>query len=251
MFRKMFYITSTIVSLVALFASLAGAEIGVWTPKNNGLPGGSVSALAISPDGGAIYAGTPNGVYRSTNGGDDWTEINEGLTGINVTALSINPQNPSIIYAAGTLGRWDKGVVYRSTNGGDDWIEINEGFTNHYHYVTALSINPKFPNPSIIYAGTSGSGVFAAEFMDAPSIAITGIYPESGSTAGGELVDISGKGFDPGTTVIIGEDSAEVIAITPEHIVVKTPAGTESAKDVKVRNSWGGEAVLAGGFTYK
>jgi WD40 repeat protein len=221
MFRKMFYITSTIVCLVELVASLAGAEIGVWTPKNNGLWGGTVLALAISPDGGAIYAGTEdvgvfrstNGgddwtqinrgltdlddvtalsinpqnpdtiyaggtwgmagdVFRSTNGGDDWTQINSGLTNLGVRALAINPQNPSIIYAAGTLGRWDKGVVYRSTNGGDDWIEINEGLMTN-HYVTALAINPKFPNPSIIYAGTYGSGVFAAEFLDAPAAALT------------------------------------------------------------------------------
>jgi len=289
MFRKMFYIASTIISLVALFASLAGAEIGVWTPKNNGLWGGTVRSLSISPDGGAIYAGTEGGgVFRSTNGGDDWTQINRGLANPYVWVLAINPQNPSTIYA-GTSGggvyrsinsgdNWTQinsgltnpfvyvlainsqnpstiyagtwgGGVFRSTNGGDDWTQINNGLPNLN--VQALAINPKFPDPSIIYAGTSGSGVFAAEFLDVPSIAITGIYPESGPTAGGTLVDISGKGFDPGTTVTIGGASVEVVVVTTEDVVVKTPPGTEGAKDVKARNSWGEEAILAGGFTYK
>jgi photosystem II stability/assembly factor-like uncharacterized protein len=127
--------------------SLAGAELGVWTPKNNGLWGENVQALAISPDGSAIYAGTPNGVYRSTNGGDDWTQINRGLTALDVQALAINPQNPETIYA-GTSG------VYRSTNGGDDWTEINKGLT--YLNVSALAINPQ--NPETIYA--AGSRVY-------------------------------------------------------------------------------------------
>jgi photosystem II stability/assembly factor-like uncharacterized protein len=213
-----------------------------WTQINSGLTNRYVFALAINPQNpDTIYAGTGGGVYRSANSGDDWTQINSGLNDLYVNALSINPKTTSTIYA----GTWG---AYRSTNGGDDWTQINEGLTNLD--VRALAINPKFPNPSIIYAGTKGGGVFAAEFMDAP-LAITSIYPESGSTAGGELVDISGKGFDPGTTVTIGGTSAEVIATAPEHVVIKTPPGTEGAKDVKVRNSWDEEAVLAGGFTYK
>jgi hypothetical protein len=64
--------------------------------------------------------------------------------------------------------------------------------------VSALAINPKFPNSSIIYAGTSSSfftsgGVFAAEFLDAPPP--TGIYPQNGSTAVGTLADLKNTGI--------------------------------------------------------
>lgn len=79
----------------------AGTDAGVfrtgnagrsWEPANRGLPGtdpGSgvtdlaVVALAVGPDDGVLYAGTGQGVFRSTDGGRRWRPANRGLPATN------------------------------------------------------------------------------------------------------------------------------------------------------------------------
>ena len=150
-----------------VFRSTDGGDNWEW----KGLANPGVMALAInpaSPD--IIYAGTRGtGVYRSMDGGDNWKEINLRLSNggskpfstikwCSVGQLAINPGVPSTIYA----GTW-RGV-YRSENSGDNWEEINQGLTNLD--VNALAINPRYPEPSTIYAGIGRDGVFAADYMD-------------------------------------------------------------------------------------
>jgi hypothetical protein len=61
--------------------------------------------VAIDPrNGGTIYAGTSNGVWRSVDGGAHWSALNSGLPMIGgVNALAIDPQT---------------GAVYAATSGG-------------------------------------------------------------------------------------------------------------------------------------
>ena len=93
--------------LVLLSTSQAGsvsAGINVWT--SNGPRGGSINALAIDPATPTIlYAGTDgDGVFKSTNGGENWNAVNTGLTNTNVFALAIDPKTPTIVYAATGAG---------------------------------------------------------------------------------------------------------------------------------------------------
>ncbi|MBI4464983.1 MAG: hypothetical protein HY647_09790 [Acidobacteria bacterium] len=140
-----------------------------WTTVNTGLPKGvvqtpnisssgtrlsplaptdPVQALAIDPANPAtVYAGTPRGVFKSTNGGHNWS--NAGLTTQSVYTFIISPANPSTIYA----GTQDGGV-FKSTDGGQNWS--SSGFPTAP--VQALAIDPN--NPSTLYAATFGGGVF-------------------------------------------------------------------------------------------
>src|SRR5205823_2585199 len=62
------------------------------------------SILAIDPQVPAtLYAGTYDGVFKSTNGGVSWSAMNTGLFNTNVRALAVGPQAPAILYA-GTFG---------------------------------------------------------------------------------------------------------------------------------------------------
>ena len=71
----------------------------------------SVRALAIDPQTpSTLYAGTGNGVFRSTDGGASWTAVNSGLTSLAIDTLAIDPQNPSTVFA-GTSG----GGVFSTT----------------------------------------------------------------------------------------------------------------------------------------
>lgn len=65
-------------------------------------------------DGTNFYAGTSQGVYKSTNNGANWTSLGD-LSGISV----------SIILKAETTFFASVGDLYKSTNGGSNWINTN------------------------------------------------------------------------------------------------------------------------------
>src|SRR5215813_2162336 len=89
--------------------AMTQSETDQWT--NLGPDGGYVFSLASDPtDHNRIYAGTADGVYKSTNGGNSWQMSNSGLPSGNVSALVIDPGNTNIIYAGS-----DSGGVFKST----------------------------------------------------------------------------------------------------------------------------------------
>jgi photosystem II stability/assembly factor-like uncharacterized protein len=64
--------------------------------------------------------GTAGRLFRSRNYGADWE--NAGLPGeveSSVYFLAVNPADPTLIYAAATLGQ-----LYRSTDGGESWTAL-------------------------------------------------------------------------------------------------------------------------------
>lgn len=69
------------------------------------LVGVSVQALAVDPTNSQIvYAGTTNGVYKSTDGASSWTRVDSFLTYTNVIALAIDPNAPCSIFAGMQTG---------------------------------------------------------------------------------------------------------------------------------------------------
>ena len=99
------------VFVAAPHAVRAGAN--VWT--SYGPPGGDVAILAIDPiTPSTLYAGTDDGVFKSTNAGATW--VATGLTTTFVFAVAIDPSTPSNLYA-GAGG----GGVLTSTDAGATW----------------------------------------------------------------------------------------------------------------------------------
>lgn len=134
-----------------------------WTALGNMLPKPGVYALAIDPaNPQTIYAGGRS-VFKSTDGGATWTTLNSGLTSTSVYALTIDPTNSQIIYA----GTTDAGV-FRSTNGGASWTNFSTGLTSQF--VWALLVDPA---NQMVFAGTSGGGVFAVNVSGAKSLLVT------------------------------------------------------------------------------
>lgn len=68
-----------------------------------------------------LLAGTYNGVWISTNSGDDWKKIESATMPINIDSLAIDPNDPNIMYA-GTFWR-----AYKTSDGGKNWRLIKEG----------------------------------------------------------------------------------------------------------------------------
>jgi serine/threonine protein kinase/photosystem II stability/assembly factor-like uncharacterized protein len=102
-----------------------------WLPVSQGLPkdnNGShnIQSLAIDPtDPNVVYAGTGwgpfggNGVYKSTDGGENWSPANRGMIDYSITTLAIDPADPQTIYAGGNGGE-----LFKSTDGGQTWDNL-------------------------------------------------------------------------------------------------------------------------------
>jgi len=112
-----------------------------WVQIPNGM-GTTQDVRSIVENGTNIFAGTyGNGVFGSTDFGDDWTEADTGLTNHTVYVFAINGTR----IFAGTLGG-----VFVSTNNGTSWNSA--GLT-----IVTVSLVIQGAN---IYAGTPSSGVF-------------------------------------------------------------------------------------------
>ncbi len=161
---------------------------------------GSVTAVAVDPvSPNSVYAGTAQGVFKSTDAGLSWALSSTGLAVSSATELAIAPTTPVTIYAGGAAG------VYYSTNGAATWAARNGGLGNLA--VSALAVHPAIN--TTLYAGTAGgvyrsttSGASWAAFNTglanpiAQALAIDPVSPETlyVGTAGGIF-----KSTDAGT----------------------------------------------------
>jgi photosystem II stability/assembly factor-like uncharacterized protein len=88
-----------------------------------------------------MFAGTHDGLFRSTDRGVTWVPTNNGLRSWNIMTLVTNPESAETLYA-GTAA-----AIYRSSDRGRTWHELKNDL-----YVTALAIDPR--SPSTLYAAT-------------------------------------------------------------------------------------------------
>lgn len=96
-----------------------------WT-KYQGIPFTSRRTHTIYPDpttNQVLYSGTTEGLWKSTNGGQNWRLITSLRTVVN--AVTIHPSNPNKIYVGIRFG----GVLI-SDNGGETFRASNNGFIN-------------------------------------------------------------------------------------------------------------------------
>ncbi len=83
-----------------------------------------------------IYAGTNQGVYRSTDGGETWEPRNGGLGGYGdlvVSGIVRHPTNPDILYIA----TWGYGL-FKSTDAGRNWTRLTDPLATGIQAMAAL-----------------------------------------------------------------------------------------------------------------
>ena len=91
-----------------------------------------VNRLIVNPDNhNILYAATTNGLYKTTDGGNNWTQ----LSNTDFYDLEFKPGNPQTMYAGGNTS----GRIYLSTDGGATWSEVLT--TNGYRVVVGVSPN--------------------------------------------------------------------------------------------------------------
>ncbi|MFY9908302.1 MAG: IPT/TIG domain-containing protein, partial [Candidatus Sulfotelmatobacter sp.] len=97
--------------------------------------------------------------------------------------------------------------------------------------------------------GQSGSLTNGFTYIGAPTV--TSVSPNTGSTAGGTAVTITGTNFATGATVTFGSAAAtNVVVVSSTSITATTPAGSAGAVTVTVTNVGSQSGSLANGFTY-
>jgi photosystem II stability/assembly factor-like uncharacterized protein len=145
--KKALFLTITIVLILSVFTLPAHAQdIVRWEPSNGGIENQEVFVLKLDPvDSTVIYAGTVNGIFKTTNAGLSWSPINNGITVSKISAIAIDPSNRQSLLIATV-----QGFVYKSTNGGSNWTKLYE-LPESYNYFLSLAIDNG--DPLTIYAG--------------------------------------------------------------------------------------------------
>jgi photosystem II stability/assembly factor-like uncharacterized protein len=121
-----------------------------WTNISGALSGVQVTSLALET-GGGIFAGTPRGVFYSTNRGATWEQRNSGLAAdTSALNLAIAPGGEILMSTSRNLG------IYKSTDHGLTWTKKSTGIPNGYN--AELMISPAgHAFASIQHAGLSRS----------------------------------------------------------------------------------------------
>ena len=120
-----------------------------WQRINQGLTSLTVQAIAIHQEQEKLYlfAGTREGAFSSSDGGQHWQPINDGLTSPDVRALLA--YSSSLQLFAGT-----KEGLFRSTDYGKHWNAVNIGIPQTE--IRALAWNP---TTKMLFAATFSDGV--------------------------------------------------------------------------------------------
>jgi len=152
---------------------VGSASGGVWKSVNGGTTFKpvfdkesvqSIGAVTIDPKNAkTIWVGTGetwarnstsvgNGVYKSTDGGDNWTNL--GLNDSErISKILVDPANTNTVYVCATGKLWSDGDqrgVYRTTDGGKTWTKVLKG-ANASTGCSMISMDSK--NPQTLYAG--------------------------------------------------------------------------------------------------
>ena len=124
-----------------------------WRALDSGGAPDRVECLLI-PDGITIYAGTSNGIYKSTDNGDTWTDISDislGMQFWRIYALGTNSLGDILLGAGGALG------IYKSTDDGNTWTKVVHGLSlNDASRVEGLALS----STGEVYASVYNSGVY-------------------------------------------------------------------------------------------
>jgi photosystem II stability/assembly factor-like uncharacterized protein len=156
---------------------------GLWISHDAGrtwhetafFKGQHVKALVQAPsDPHILFAGTLQGVYRSSDSGATWTQISPpGSHEIHeIDSLAVDPADPGIVYA----GTWH--LPWKTTDGGQTWNNIKQGIIEDSD-VFSIIVDPD--QPHIVYLSAC-SGIYKSDNAGTLFHKIQGIPTEARRT---------------------------------------------------------------------
>lgn len=128
-----------------------------WSPFNTGLaPHASVDMMAITPDGGVLYARDSNyatmGLFRTPTGNAAWTKLTPPI-GNDANSIYSIYINSSFVY----IGLYNNGM-YKSGNQGDDWVQMIGSYQNTTNVIAGVSTDMNLMYAAVVtpYKTTDG-----------------------------------------------------------------------------------------------
>ncbi|MDV3244728.1 MAG: hypothetical protein LYZ66_06110 [Nitrososphaerales archaeon] len=153
-----------------------------WTPLTDNQASLAIGAIALSPDGRTIYAGTgePNhsgdsasgaGLLKSTDGGKTWTVLGSTLfTGSSIAGILVNGGSPNRVLVTTTSGTCCRGFyrdanqsafgVYLTLDGGNTWTAT---LASRDHRVTFADIVAQPGNTNTVFVSSFNGTVWESK----------------------------------------------------------------------------------------
>jgi len=179
-----------------------------WIAVESRVPGRSVNSLTVDADG-VLYAGTSDGVFKSSNGGNTWETL-AGLENFFITKLFVDGHGT--VYAL-TFGVYDGPLkFFKKPRDSEAWIDVSNGLESSSAFdVYVITMDAA----GTLYIGTAYKGIFKS------------------SDAGRSWVRVnnsllkSPESFEAGTFALAVDTHGVLYAATHQG-VFKTPDGGTS-----------------------
>jgi photosystem II stability/assembly factor-like uncharacterized protein len=144
-----------------------------WEPLTKGLPERVKVYSILEGQGGALFVGAQQGVFRSDDGGESWEDISAGLIELShephlrncilsddltegmmdLHALTVRAEQPGTVWIANRMG------LFVSEDRGDNWREFGIGRFSELHYGRDLTVSPHDPRVFVAALSDSSRGV--------------------------------------------------------------------------------------------
>ena len=185
----------------AVYKSINGGT--TWQPLGSAVS--FAGSLAVSPHtAGVVYAGTQQGIFKSTDGGSSWSLFTDKFG-----KIVFDPVSSSTLYWLTNPFNFNSEGLFKSTDNGQTWIAVNKGL-NTPHAV-ALAIHPLTPSTlHLASVSSTNSDAFVIKIHTAGnallySTLIGGAFNSANfssvsAQSFGIAVDSSGNAFITGTT---------------------------------------------------
>ena len=165
------------------------------------------------------------------------------------TAPLLDPSAPALTAVATTIDGMS--VEFSATpTGSDPWyVDFGDGTWDYSAMGDPIDHTYTTPGTYTVTAYRGSSSV-TAEVTVSNAPTVDAITPDSGSTAGGDDVTITGTNLDKVTSVAFGVTAGTGFSVdSPTQVTVTTPPAAAGPVDVSLTYP-GGSVLVADGFTY-
>jgi len=207
-----------------------------WTNTGKSLPSGRYSMRALTiGDSIYLFGGTGTGIGANAVVRTSVTQTRPNVYDNPWTTTWSTMPLQADFYSATFNNVPATNVTYVSPT------ELKATIPPHAAGFVDVTVGSYFGQPSTLTDGF--------EYVAPPEI--VSVTPDSGSTAGGDVVTVTGVNFQNGATVRIGGiDATSVTYVNSSTLLATVPANVAGSYDVTVINPGGQSATLANGFTY-
>src|SRR5205823_12402963 len=179
-----------------------------------------------------------NGVYRTTDGGEQWTNV--GLKDSRtIVRIVVDPKNPDVAYVAAMGHLWIDGGergLYKTTDGGKTWKLILQAPAPHNARTGCGDVVLDPNNPQIVYAALYARQRTPWSFISGPSAT-------NGEDVGGIFKSTNGGGtwkkLTNGLPMQTGRIGLAVSASNPKVVMTNLQSfegGTSDIRDLRSRS---------------